>query len=104
MFYGNSTKDKAVFDKYLPLVQFAVVRQLKKKSDDYWLQATRMELAILSDDCDLAMEALSDLLACNPEQWARSSTKANISKLYEKKASIGGANSCDWLKLIVDKL
>ncbi|MES2890427.1 MAG: TRAFs-binding domain-containing protein [Bacteroidota bacterium] len=104
MFYGNAKKDKAVFDKYLPLVQFAVDRQLKKKSDDYWLQATRMELAILSDDCDLATEALSDLLACNPEQWARSSTKANISKLFEKKSTMENASSCDWIKLIVNKL
>ena len=104
MFYGSSAKDEARFRKYLPLVQFAVERQLKKKSDDYWLQATRMELAILSDDRELAEEALSDLLACNPEEWAKSSTKANISKLYEKKSNLAGTETVDWMKVIIDQL
>ncbi|MEO6232160.1 MAG: TRAFs-binding domain-containing protein [Ferruginibacter sp.] len=102
MFYGNVNKD--VFSKYLPLVQFAVERQLKKKSDDYWLQATRLEIAILNDQSDEAVEALSDALACDPDDWAKSSTKSNIQKLYDKKLTMAAEADLNWLKKIIENM
>jgi tetratricopeptide (TPR) repeat protein len=102
MFFGDVDQD--IFDKYLPLVQFAVDRQLKKKPDDYWLQATRLELAILGNNAKDASTAFSKALATNPEEWMRESTKANLEKLYQKKLDSADETELKWLKQIVDKL
>jgi hypothetical protein len=102
MYYGDYNKE--IFSKYLPIVEFAVERQLRKKSDDYWLQATRMELAILGDRSTEALEAFSDVLACKPEQWAKDSTRSNLEKLYEKKVNQSNEAEVAWLKSIILKL
>lgn len=100
MFYGNTGKDK--YDKYLPLVDFAVERQLKKNKDDYWLQATQLELAILKDDVAQALTALSNALTCDPDEWSINSTKQNLGKLYRKKVSLKGESEMNWLKEIIE--
>lgn len=100
MFYGDTGKEK--YDKYFPLVEFAVERQLKKNKDDYWLQATQLELAILKDDVAQASTALSNALTCEPDEWSKNSTKQNLEKLYKKKVSLKGENEMNWLKEIIE--
>ena len=102
MFYGGVNKD--VFNKYFPLVQFAVDRQLKKKSDDYWLQATRLELAILDNNAEQAIEAMSDALTCDPAKWERVTTRNNLQKLYNKKLETANETELKWIEQIISKL
>ncbi|MEO6719347.1 MAG: TRAFs-binding domain-containing protein [Ferruginibacter sp.] len=102
MFYGGTNKE--VFNKYLPLVQFAVDRQVKKKADDYWLQATRLELAVLDNNSENATEAIGDALACDPDEWQRASTKNNLQKLYDKKIETINEADLQWMKQIIGKL
>jgi hypothetical protein len=102
MFLGNTNKED--FTKYFPLVQFAVDRQVKKKPDDYWLQATRLELAVLGNNAEEAAQAFDEAWACNPDDWARDSTRGNLNKLYKKKLETIDETELKWLKQFIDKL
>jgi len=100
MFYGDTNKE--VYDKYFPLVEFAVERQLKKNKDDYWLQATKLELAILKDDIAQASTTVADALTCEHDDWSKKSTKDNLEKLYKKKVTLKSESEMSWLKEIIE--
>ena len=46
MYFSDETDDR--FSKFLPVVAYAVERALHTKGNDYWTQATALELAALS--------------------------------------------------------
>lgn len=102
IYYGDAGNN--LFNQYLPMVQFAVDRQLKKKPEDYWLQATRLELAVLLDREDEALDATADALTTNPQTWMRNSTVGNLKKLYLKKVAGTAIEKLKWLDEIKNQL
>ncbi len=99
MFLGNKPDDR--FDKYMILVKYAVERALRSKSGDYWVQATAMELEVLSMNEDNAIKLCGDAIACSPEVWMRKSTADNLMQIYQK---VSATSSVDWLKDIINEL
>lgn len=103
LMYFNDEPDER-FTKLLPLVSFAVERQLKIKAKDYWVQVTLLELAALSLNEADAKKYLSASLTCRPENWMKETTAANLKKIYDKALQIKDEQSLLWLKNIAIKL
>ncbi len=61
-----------------PVVAYAVERRISADRATYWDYATRLELAVLSGDEDLAASALADALALAREPWEPATTLLNL--------------------------
>lgn len=62
----------------LPVVQYSVERKIASGKSDYWDYAIRLELAVLLEDENAAMQALADALASVRESWEPQSTAGNL--------------------------
>jgi hypothetical protein len=82
MFLGDTSG--ARFNKFMPLVTYAVERQLATKQDNYWMQATALELSVLNMDAEKATDYCGASKICSPERWEREATAANLQKIYDK--------------------
>lgn len=102
MYLGN--KPDGRFDKYMALVKYAVERALRTKSNDYWVQATALELAALDMKEEDAITYYGDAVTCDPEKWMQETTAANLKKIYDKAVSAKPGEGPEWLKEIVLKL
>ncbi len=72
--------------RLLPVVQFAVEQRMTQGEPDYWDHATMLELTVLNNDFDQAIEHLSDALAMIRETWEPGTTANNL-KMIEKARS-----------------
>ena len=102
MYLGNKPDDR--FGKYMSLVKYAVERVLRTKSDDYWVQATALELAALDMKEEDAGMYYADAFTCNHENWMMATTAANLKKIYDKAVKENDAQGLLWLKEIALKL
>lgn len=102
MYLGNEQDER--FDKFLPLVSYAVERQLETKARDYWVQATALEIAALALNESGSKKQLAASLTCRPEKWMRETTAANLQKIYDKAIRTNDIQSLEWLKSIIGKL
>lgn len=91
------------FNKFLPLVTYAVERELRTKSKDYWAQATALEIAVLGMNEKDAEKHYAAAVICQPDQWMKESTAGNLKKIYEKALASNNAG-LTWLKEITNKL
>lgn len=92
------------FHKFLPLVAYAVERQLQTKKKDYWVQATALELAALEMDEIKAKKQLSASLFCRPDKWMRKTTASNLEKIYNKSVQTNADPNLVWLSDAIQKL
>jgi tetratricopeptide (TPR) repeat protein len=72
-----------ILQKYLPIVEVAVEKALKKQKD-YWTLATMFELSFIKQDCKLTKEILDEIIVCDKEKWMLETTLNNLNFLMEK--------------------
>lgn len=72
-------------EQLLPVVRFAVERQIAMGKPDYWDYATLLELAVLAKDEEKAAKALSDALAAVREVWEPETTARNLRLIREAR-------------------
>jgi tetratricopeptide (TPR) repeat protein len=64
--------------KMIPVVEYAVERRIGAGKPDYWDYATRLELAVLAKDKELAVKSLSSALTLLRESWEAETTVRNL--------------------------
>ncbi len=102
MYLSDATDER--FHKFMPLVKYAVERQLPTKKKDYWVQATALELAVLRMNEVKANKYLTSSLFCKPDKWQKGTTAANLEKIYIKARSTDNTTDLKWLQDIIQKL
>jgi tetratricopeptide (TPR) repeat protein len=95
--------DSERFEKYAPVVAFALELEARKKPRDYWVLATQLELAVLRGKPTEANTCLARALVVQPEKWKRSTTAANLTKIRNKLQETSGADTA-WIETIITKL
>lgn len=76
----------------LPVVRYAASRRIKADENgtgDYWDQATLLELAVIGNDADGAMDAASAALAVVIEPWQPATTARNLRLIREARSARG---------------
>jgi hypothetical protein len=102
MFFGDEPDER--FAKFFPLVQYAVERALRTKANDYWAQATALELETLVLNEKNAKKYFNAALTCQPDPWMKETTAGNLKKIYGKAIKTNAENDLQWLKDIAMKL
>ncbi len=88
--------------RLLPVVRFAVEQRLAATTPDYWDHATMLELAVLADDPERAVEHLADALAALRETWEAGTTANNLALIEQARAARGVDTS--WIVELVAEL
>jgi hypothetical protein len=78
-------------EQLLPVVRYAVERRISAGKPDYWDHATLLELAVLSEDEEGAVNALGDSLAAVREVWEPETTLRNLRLIREVRERRGQA-------------
>ncbi|CAN5362494.1 hypothetical protein BH24GEM3_BH24GEM3_14900 [soil metagenome] len=78
-------------EQLLPVVRYAVERRISAGKPDYWDHATLLELAVLSEDEEGAVNALGDALAAVGEVWEPETTLRNLRLIREARERRGEA-------------
>ncbi|MDR4497143.1 MAG: DUF4071 domain-containing protein [Candidatus Scalindua sp.] len=71
--------------RLIPVVTYAVERRIAAGRPDYWDYATRLELSVLAQDEQSAMNSLGDALASVPEPWKQETTARNLRLIREAR-------------------
>jgi MAP3K TRAFs-binding domain len=74
--------------RLLPVVRFAVEQRLSGQPD-YWDHATRLEIAVLDDDDELALDVLDEALSAVTERWQPKSTAGNLRIIEQARRARG---------------
>lgn len=72
-------------EQIIPVVAYAVERQIAAGNPDYWDHATRLEIAVLAKDEERAITALGDALASVRESWEPETTARNLRLIREAR-------------------
>lgn len=102
VYISGSEELLPTFHKYLPLVEFSIMRRLKK-TNEYWGYVSLMELEVIRDNQEKAMENMYAALSSPHAPWKREITARHIKRIYEYKSGIGQQN-INWIKEIVNEL
>src|SRR5690606_1925386 len=102
LFFENA--DDPRFKKYFPLVTYSVERQLETNKNNYWVQATALELAALEMNEARSKQFLAAALTCNPAKWEKATTAGNLKKIYAKAAMLQSKEKLAWLMTCIEKL
>ncbi|MGR6963954.1 TRAFs-binding domain-containing protein [Geodermatophilus sp. URMC 61] len=86
----------------LPVVRFAVEQRARTEAADYWVSATRLELAVLHDDPEAAERALAQCRSQAPERWQRRTTADNLRLIGRARAARGV--DVTWLDTLIGRL
>ncbi|MGI9180722.1 MAG: TRAFs-binding domain-containing protein [Longimicrobiaceae bacterium] len=78
-------------EQLLPVVRYAVERRISAGKPDYWDHATLLELSVLSEDEEGAVNALGDSLAAVREVWEPETTLRNLRLIREARERRGQA-------------
>ncbi len=89
------------FDEIYPVVLYAV-KQKMKKSCDYWDHATLLELYVLKNDKENAVNILSDVAASKRADWELETTANNLEIIKERRERNG--LNVDYLGEIIKQL
>ncbi len=101
-----SSSDKSatdLFNKYVPLVAYAIERRLKNKPGDYWANASGLQLEAMRNNEQSACDYLSQALACDCFPWEKKSTYDDLSSLL-KKIKEKGLPGLEWVETILPEL
>lgn len=91
-----------IFRSYLPLVEFSINRRLKK-TNEYWGHVSLMELQVILNNRDRAMENLYAALSSPHAPWKREVTARHIQRIYDFKKK-QNQNDIDWIGDIMREL
>ena len=80
--------------RLVPIVRFAVEQRLTGTAPDYWDHATLVELAVLNDEPEPAMDHLADAVSMIRESWEPKTTLNNLRMIESKRAERGADTSC----------
>lgn len=72
-------------EQLVAIVTYAVERRIAKGKPDYWDYATRLELAVLAKNQQMAESALADALAAVREPWEPETTARNLKLIREAR-------------------
>lgn len=89
-------------EKILPVVSYAVEQRMAKGQPDYWDYATLLELAVLANDKERAMELAGAAIAAVREVWEPETTIRNLRLIREARERRQEAS--DWIKEIEEAL
>jgi hypothetical protein len=88
--------------RLLPVVRFAVEQRLRAAAPDYWDHATLLEIAVLDNDPEQALDALDSALTAATEGWQRQTTVDNLRIIEQARKERG--DDVGWLSEIIDEL
>jgi hypothetical protein len=92
-------------DELLCVVSYAVERKIASDKPDYWDYATRLELAVLKKEENVAKSALSDALASIREPFEPETTARNLRIIREARERRHESSSfLVWAKQIEERL
>ncbi|WP_138732171.1 TRAFs-binding domain-containing protein [Modestobacter excelsi] len=86
----------------MPVVRYALEQRAQTEAVDYWVSATRLELAVLDDDPERAARALGECRSQQPERWQRSTTAGNLRLIRRARATRGV--EVTWLDALISGL
>jgi hypothetical protein len=86
----------------VPVVRYALERKIRAVSPGYWEYATLLELAVLGNDKERALAALSSVLAAGGESWMCRTTANNIAIIRVAREQRAAADP--WLHGIEEAL
>ncbi len=86
----------------IPVVAYAAERRMAKGQPDYWDYATRLELSVLAEDRQGAVQALTDVLAAIREPWEPETTARNLSLIRHARERRGSETA--WVRQIEQSL
>jgi tetratricopeptide (TPR) repeat protein len=91
-------------DVLLPVVRYSTQRRVDTGVADYWDCATLLEIAVLQNDRDGALDALAQALAVarEDEPWQRQSTAASLRRIADARARRG--QDVAWITAIAQRL
>jgi hypothetical protein len=89
-------------DEIVPLVRYAALQRLKGGAPNYWDHATLLELAVLGNAEDEALERLSDSLAAVRESFEPKTTANNLTLIRDARRKRGVEQP--WLDEIIGEL
>ena len=88
----------------LPIVAYAALQKLKHKSPDYWDYATLVELAVIGNDKDKALEYLQSAVTFSKDEFERNTTILNLQRILDKREKDNPGSGNLWVKEITDVL
>jgi hypothetical protein len=88
--------------RLLPVVRFAVEQRLRATAPNYWDHATMLEIAVLENDPDQALDALDSALTAATETWQQETTAGNL-RIIERARKERGED-VGWLNKIINEL
>lgn len=102
LFDNNDKTAKELFEKYVPLVAYAIDRRIKNKPGDYWANASGLQLEIMRGNENNAYDYLSKTLSCDCFPWEKKSTYDGLENLYQKNKDKGLPN-ITWIETILQE-
>jgi MAP3K TRAFs-binding domain len=88
--------------RLLPVLRFAVEQRLRAAAPGYWDHATLLEIAVLENDPDQALDALDSALTAATETWQQQTTAGNLRII--RQARKGRGDDVGWLSMIINEL
>jgi hypothetical protein len=88
--------------RLLPVVRFAVEQRLRALAPDYWDHATLLEIAVLENDAEQALDVLDSVLTAFTEPWQPQSTAGNL-RIIERPRTERGEET-GWLRQLIHEL
>lgn len=95
--------DNVMYEKYLPLVAYAIERKAKNQPNDYWAQASGIELEMLRGNADKAFDYLDAAKAAKYYPWEIASTSQNLERIRQQKEQ-AGSRDVTWIAEIISHL
>jgi tetratricopeptide (TPR) repeat protein len=89
-------------DRLLPVVRFAVEQRLRAPTADYWDHATLLEIAVLENDAEQALDVLDTALTAFTETWQPKTTADNL-RIIERARTERGED-IGWLSQLIHEL
>ncbi len=86
----------------IPAVTYAVQLKIKSGKPDYWDYASLLELAVLANHKQSAIDALGNVLTSVREIWEPETTARNLRLIQEARKARG--DDVDWTSEIIEEL
>jgi hypothetical protein len=89
-------------EELIPVVRYAVKRQLAKAKGNYWDLATLLELEVLANAVESAKDILARIDSTFPAAWQRETTARNLGLIRQARERKGTDSS--WIAEIETQL
>jgi len=99
----TTQSDIDLYNKYLPLVSYSIERRVQQQPNDYWAQASGMELEILRNNKDAAMNYLESAKASKHYPWEIASTLDSLKRIKKQKEEMK-TDDIAWVDKMIEAL